>query len=122
MKIIKIIGRLSRGIPLDDYSKILSLDASKQEVILFCDFSEFDIPINQEFTTIRDTQERIIFIGKVILKKVSQQFTKEFEMIPRGWQTICKFEIVCGDFINLVKIIPLLNNGNNTNDFLTLCS
>ena len=89
---VKVLGRLSNKV-LGLYKGVL--DVKENDVVLFCDYSEFDIPVGYCFTRVVKSDNTILNC-KVLLKKVSQQFLKPFDEIPHGWKTICKFEFVDG--------------------------
>lgn len=119
---IDILGMLRSGEVFEKFSKILSLDISSKQVLLFCDFSEFNIPIGQEFNLMKDIKNDIVFKGKFILKGISQQFEKQFDEIPIGWQTICKFEIIEGDFTKFLNYVPASDDWDVKNTALSLIS
>jgi hypothetical protein len=107
---ILILGSLEEGSNYSEFSNLLSLNISQQEVLLFCDYSEYNIPIGQEFNILKDRFEKDVFRGRVILKGVTQQFKILFDEIPYGWQTLSKFEIVEGDFSGFKRIIGKTKN------------
>jgi len=86
---LKILGRASDSVRAL-YS--VRLGIGEREVLLFCDFSEFDIPIGTVFTIVKDMEGDEHLIGEVTLKSVSQGFLLPFDMIPKGHNTLCAFD------------------------------
>ena len=93
---LKVVGILSKKLFLS-FGKVL--DANKlenNEIILFCDYSSFDIPVGYIFNTIMDSSGSKCFSGNILLRNVSQAFALEFDSIPKGHKTICKFQFAEG--------------------------
>ena len=111
---IKVLGRLSIEM-LNLYKDVL--DVKESDVILFCDYSEFDIPVGYGFSQII-TKGNTILSCKVLLKGVSQQFLKPFDEIPYGWKTISKFEFVNGIIPDEIQMLPLLDDWIYTEKYL----
>ncbi|WP_429047370.1 hypothetical protein [Chitinophaga sp. W3I9] len=92
---IKIIGKLKKELE-DNFVEALDCHELKSnQIIFFCDYSEFDIPVGYCFTEVVRSDNTILNC-KVLLVNISQQFFKPFDEIPHGWKTISKFEFVDG--------------------------
>jgi len=63
---------------------------SSNTIVLFCAFSECDIPVGSVFTQIWFRQE-VLYTGTVMLTKITQQFDRPVDAIPTGWRTVCSF-------------------------------
>src|SRR6476620_9901797 len=102
------------------YKNVLLIsENANNEVILFVDFSEFDIPLGHIFSTARDVVTGLNYNCEIVLKSVSQQFVKEFDAIPHGWKTICKFEIIDDAVFNIIRELPEIESWyDSTNSFI----
>ncbi|WP_343522271.1 hypothetical protein [Pedobacter sp.] len=82
--------------PSSDFSlvrKVLEFDVlSKLEVIVYCLYSEYEIPLGTVFNRIENMNNQILYEGEIKLTNVTQQYLKPFDGIPKGWKTICKFK------------------------------
>ncbi|QIL42309.1 hypothetical protein G7074_25450 [Pedobacter sp. HDW13] len=89
---IIITGRF----PSSDFSllrEVLKFDVlNKLEVILYCLYSEYEIPLGTIFNRIENMSNQIVFEGQIELTNVTEQYLKPFDCIPMGWATICKFK------------------------------
>jgi len=65
---------------------------NKLEVIVYCLYSEYDIPLGTIFHRIENMGNQIVYEGEIKLTKLTQQYLKPFDGIPKGWKTICKFK------------------------------
>jgi hypothetical protein len=63
----------------------------KNNLLLFCDYSEYEIPKGHNFVSLQRNGVDI-FSGTITLKGVTQEFFKPFDCIPKGWKTISEFE------------------------------
>ena len=87
---------------------------NEKYLVLFCDYSEFEIPIGAQFSIIKN-DKIIIFSGIITLKKVTQQFFTFMESIPLGWQTICQFEFETKVPEDLRHSIPVVQDWFSAN-------
>ncbi|SEM30932.1 hypothetical protein SAMN04488505_10416 [Chitinophaga rupis] len=87
---LKILGRASDSVRA---MYLVRLGIGEREVLLFCDFSEFDIPIGAVFTIVKDMEGDEHLIGEVTLKSVTQGFFLPFDMVPAGHKTLCAFDL-----------------------------
>lgn len=87
---LKVLGRVDREI-LSELEKVLDLKNNANEIVLFCDYSMFDIPIGYKFKKIYNSNKKCIYNGEIILDKVTQNHALPFELVPYGYKTICKF-------------------------------
>lgn len=114
---IKIIGRL------DDEMLLRSLEAFKpsslgsNEILLFSDYSEFDIPIGYSFDEIVSESGVRTVSGKIKLIGVTQQMQVAFDEVPKGWKTICRFVFLDG-IPDIISDLPLLKNWEHTDQYL----
>src|SRR5688572_15151440 len=107
---LKIIGRSVEYLP-EKLLNVLSYSQDKQnEILMFCDFSEFDIPTGYVFKDIVDIINEKEFSGYITLKNVSQQFALSYDMIPKGHKTICKFEVREKEILTLIKSLPMVED------------
>ncbi|MFY0256492.1 hypothetical protein ACDQ55_21365 [Chitinophaga sp. 30R24] len=103
---VKVLGRLSNKM-FNLYKDVL--DVKENDVVFFCDYSEFDIPVGYCFTGVVKSDNTILGC-KIRLKSVSQQFLKLFDEIPHGWKTIGNFEFIDGIIPDEVQMLPLLDD------------
>lgn len=103
---VKVLGKCSDSILNDFQAQEIFVGLKANEVILFCDYSNFNIPIYSRFNSVRLKDEIIITDVSINLKEVSQQFFKTYNMIPIGWKTLCRFEF--NDEEKLKEIVDIL--------------
>ncbi|PSL18255.1 hypothetical protein [Chitinophaga ginsengisoli] len=104
---LKVIGRLQKDLNKRFIHGLDLVDLKDNQLILFCDYSEFDISVDYVFTEIIDEQKGEVIPGcHIILKNVSQQFFKPFDSIPHGWKTVCKFEFVNNNIPSVIYELP----------------
>jgi hypothetical protein len=90
---LKVRGLLSKKLdPL--FEKVLVINETNFEIAAFCDYSFFNIPLNHNFKRISDSNGSEIYNGSYILKKVTQAFLVEYDSIPKGHKSICKFQFI----------------------------
>src|SRR5688572_32402570 len=105
---LKILGKAEKNV-CELFSEVMSDNRNlENEIILFCDYSGFDIPVGYVFKKIIDANSNE-FSGELILKSVSQQFARPFDMVPMGWKTICKFEIKDIFLLEILNSLESLN-------------
>lgn len=74
--------------------------------VVFCDYSDFTIPLGQVFNfLIIEETPKIIIPANIKLIWITQQFFKEWEEIPMGWKTICGFEYEKKDLFERLPVI-----------------
>jgi hypothetical protein len=83
-------------------------------LILFCDYSEYDIPIGSIFSCVQKGND-VIYSGNIVLLSVTQEFFSPFDYIPKGWKTICELEFKNGIPVSLKNQIPIIDNWYNPN-------
>jgi hypothetical protein len=116
---LKIIGRLDKVFDPLFIDGLDLKEIQENQVILVCDYSEFDIPVNHIFSGITDKQKDASVLNcQIILKSVSQQMFKPFDEIPHGWKTICKFEFVNGLIPDIIYDLPEVRGWTNLDRYL----
>ncbi|TWV99431.1 hypothetical protein [Chitinophaga pinensis] len=110
---LKVLGRLHKDLN-EKFSAGLDLfDLKDNQLILFCDYSEFDISVGHVFTEVIDDQNGKAYQDcQIILKNVSQQFFQSFDSIPNGWKTVCKFEFMDNYTLDIMYELPQLYGWN----------
>lgn len=112
---IKIVGKASNK-RISQYKEAFNCGSlSNNELLMFCSFSGFDIPIGQVFNIIEDLEEKNTLNSRIILKDVTQQMWKPFDSIPAGWKTICLFEFALGEIPDVVQKLPVINDWYDSN-------
>jgi len=76
-------------------------------LMLFANYSDFEIPLNQKFTILKEDKKEYAISASLI--GVTQQFNKVFDSIPMGWKTIIVLRLDEGDFDKL-KSLPAIDN------------
>ena len=114
---LKVVGALWDKL-YPKFDKVLDcMNAGNNEIILFCDYSEFDIPIGHNFTRIEnDTGD--VYSGVVTLMKVTDGFSLLYESIPKGFKTICKFEVADINQLSRIKKLPIVSDWYGSKDYL----
>lgn len=105
---IKIIGKLKKELEINFVEALDCRELNSNQMIFFCDYSEFDIPVGYCFTEVVKSDNTILNC-KVLLEKISQQFFKPFDEIPHGWKTISKFKFIDGVIPDAVQKLPVLD-------------
>lgn len=113
---IKVVGILSESLN-NKFSNIFKPWDKKKDIVLLCDYSEFDILVKHVFNEIivyEKTPKSIVC--KVLLKKISQEFFKEYDMVPKGHKTICLFEFLDGKIPELIYKLPVIEGWHQATD------
>jgi hypothetical protein len=101
------------------FRKALELDSlNKRQVVLFCAYSSFDIPVGHTFTYIQDHTKSEVYKGDFVLEAVSQQMCVPIPEITHGWKTVCKFEFSEG-IPDLVKDLREIKGWDSDGRYLT---
>ncbi|WP_298734180.1 hypothetical protein [uncultured Chitinophaga sp.] len=111
---IKVIGKVSKELQANFYKPLNSESLKGNELVLFCTYSEYDIPVGHCFTKIKTLDDHKEFNCKIILRNVSQQLFFPLEEIPHGWKTVCKFEFIDGSIPKEVQDLPVLKGWTAT--------
>ena len=115
--VLRIVGVFSKELFHSFKGVFDNSDISNNEWILFCGYSDFDVPLEYTFNSILNDKEEVIFKGQIILKKVTQQWAEYFDMIPHGYKTICKFEFKEG-IPDAVKKLPVVKSWFESNQYI----
>ncbi|QJB35666.1 hypothetical protein HF329_31985 [Chitinophaga oryzae] len=115
-EVLKILGRASDSIRAK-YMQVFNID--KNDVLLFCDFSEFDIPLGTVFTVIEDMEGSKYTVEEAVLKSVSQGFFLPFDMVPRGHKTICLFSFLAGP-PEIIQRLPVISDWYESKGYFIL--
>lgn len=111
---LRIMGRPSKGI-IDKFKKALDSDVKQGSgIILFCDYSNYDVPIGQIFNVVKDLGGNVLYSGAISLKKVTQEFLISYDFIPKGHKTICLFEVMDNSIKEILSIIPPIDDWYNS--------
>lgn len=111
---IKVIGKASKKLQAIFIKSLDSENLKVNELVLFCTYSEYDIPVGYCFTKIKTTDDSREINCKIILRNVSQQLFFPLDDIPHGWKTVCKFEFIDGSIPKEVQELPVLKGWNNS--------
>lgn len=115
---LEIVGRCNTNIRYKFNHILYENSISENQEILFCDFSEYDIPIGFCFSSILNDNNQQVYKGKIILCKVSQEFALNFDLIPKGYKTICTFEFTDVKTPSIINKLPKLNDWYGSNCYL----
>lgn len=113
---LKLLGRASNSVQAKYMQKF---EMHENDVLFFCDFSEFDISLGTVFTTVEDMEGSEYFIGKAVLKSVSQGFFLPFDMIPKGHKTICVFDFL-SDPPAVIQRLAVIDDWYESREYLIL--
>jgi hypothetical protein len=113
---IKVVGILPEHL-YNKFSSIFDPWDKKKAMILFCDYSEYDILAEHIFNEIiaREKAPNSI-VSKILLKKISQEFFRKYDMIPKGHKTICLFEFLDGQIPEIIYKLPVMDGWHQTNE------
>jgi len=109
---LQIVGVISEDL-LKRFASIVNYKENKNQVVLFCRYSESNIPIGFIFRKIQDVDSGEIFAIEATLKGISQQLRIPWEEVPMGWKTICNFEFKN----NIPKVVSELKRLNDWFDY-----
>jgi hypothetical protein len=92
---------------------------AENEICLFLGYSDFEIPLGHTFNFIRFKDQTDWVSCKLTLKHITQQFRKTWDVIPRGWKTICvfKYENYCKELEQIKESDQWFSQGR----LLVLC-
>lgn len=111
---LQVFGQISTEI-LKDYLHTFHQNKSlpKNHIVLFCDRSPIDIPINHKFITIKKGQ-LVLSPNEIYVVSISQQFFISLDYVPAGWKTICEFDFVSG-IPQIIYQLPMLKEWGDVN-------
>ncbi len=106
---LRIIGIASRKL-VEQYKKAFNVTSfNDNELLLFCDYSSFEIKIGHVFNTIKDLKRAIIRDSNIKLQYATQQSFIPLRDIPQGYKTICLFEFPLS-IPEIVKDLPTISD------------
>lgn len=107
--IVKISGIVSQT-ALKLVSKGLTRSRDKKVSIdMFCEYSEYEIPIGTEFNYLKDIKHNTFLKLKAVLIDVTQSWGLSFDTIPKGHKTISRFEFTEIDLNIITDKIPIID-------------
>src|SRR4051812_2054108 len=112
---LKLLGRVPNSVQAQ-YAHLFR--QNENDVSFFCDFSAFNIPLETVFTTIEDMKGSDLFIGKAIIKFVTQGFSLRYDMIPMGHKTISTFHFI--DLPKILQRLPVISDWHESKEYLIL--
>ena len=115
---MKILGVCTKEL-IPKFNGVLDDEDMKgNRIVLFCAHSDFDILMEHTFTCIETDKGEIAYNGQMVLKKVTQQWAKPFDSIPRGYKTICTFEFKENDVPEVIKRLPTITDWYDSKQYL----
>ncbi len=114
---LKICGAISIEL-LDVYSNLVNYKKNMAQVVLFCNYSNFEIPIGHIFDQLEDLRNGAKMSIKAKLNGVSQEFGLAFDSVPKGYKTICNFEFLNSSIPEVVNTLPRINNWYDSDNLL----
>jgi len=102
----------------ETYANVLKYDQNKNEAILFCDYSDFDIPVEFNFSQVNVIKSQISIRTIMKLRAVTQEHGQPFDMIPMGHKTICNFVFLKKDLETLMKLLPIVSDWYDSENIL----
>lgn len=116
---VKVVGIVSANLIIKFKSALSIPDGVKSnEIILFCDYSEFDIPIGYLFRKINVSNSYLDC--NIFLKQVTQEFGVPYDSIPKGHKTICKFDLINHVIPDFQNILPVINDWYESEHYIFL--
>ncbi len=104
---LRICGQASANV-IKSFFKNESV--GRNEVILFCDYSGFDIPIGYVFKEVLDLKTHTKTPCKIKLSSVTQGIGVQFPSIPKGYKTLCVFKFLNPDKPRFVLNLPKIDS------------
>jgi hypothetical protein len=118
---LKVVGILPEKL-FTSFGDVLGCNKmTDNEIVLFCDYSRFDIPIGYAFSTIRDSRHVVLYSGSISLEGATQSFALKYDSIPKGHKTLCKFKFKEG-VPESIRTLPTLNDWYGAKTYLILSS
>ena len=116
---LKVVGRLTPEL-IQKYKHVLGYSPGSYalEILLYCDFSEFEIPTNHVFEHIRFNENS--FDCSLLLKRISQEYMLPLEAIPVGWKTVCLFELLTTENSDLFGQLSEITQWSESKIFFVL--
>ena len=115
---LRINGIIDSNV-LKQVTSVVKYDANNlSEIIVFCAYSDFDIPQGHKFSQILNVNNEILYSANFILEGITQEFFKPFDHIPRGFKTICKFKFIDSAVPMAVKSLPIIRNWYDHQSYL----
>jgi uncharacterized protein VirK/YbjX len=103
---------------IKNYSDVLNYERSHNEKILFCDYSDYDIPLHHTFTSVKIIKSQRLFDTIIRLKSVTQEYGQPFDLIPKGHKTICNFIFLNENFENVMEYLPIVADWYDSENIL----
>lgn len=114
---LRIVGILKPKL-YPRYLKIFNnTHLANNELILFCGYSDFDVPIGHNFTQIKD-REGSSYPGTIEFKYATNDFLLPYETITKGFKTICKFQFSDETQLSIVKKLPFISDWYESDEYL----
>jgi hypothetical protein len=113
---LKVLGRFP-GEYFEKFSGVLYPVKPASEIILFCDYSSFEIPIGFSFNEVEDADKNK-FSGIIVLKTVTQASALHFDGVPIGHKTICKFDVNEPALFNVLDKMKMIKSWYGSDEFL----
>jgi hypothetical protein len=95
---LTIQGIASEATQAKILSAVNKIHIPRNCLLVFCDYSDFDIPIGSRFVTLTLSRDKESHEVKAELKFVTQNQGILFDAIPKGHRTICE---ICFDDASL---------------------
>lgn len=114
---LKILGSANTNV-IEKYTNILNYKENDMQVILFCDYSTYDIPKGYIFNHLMDPLSQNNISCKAKLKDISQEFGIPFDSVPKGYKTICNFKFSGINIPKMIMELPIINDWYESNESL----
>lgn len=113
-----IVGNLDKSL-FSDYKETLGCEClTEGEILSFCDYSKYEIPVGYNFNAIKDWEGNVVFNGPIVLEKISQEFFKPYYSIPKGHKTICKFKFLGNEIPKDITSLPVIKDWYESTKYL----
>jgi len=93
-KFVRVEGIVSKSVEKLLISSLGKWPIYSNSLILFFNYSDFDIPMGAKFLYLVDNESREIMYpiqGEIV--QITQSFLKPFDEIPHGHKTICEIKL-----------------------------
>lgn len=115
--ILKVVGLASEKL-CRDIALLSGIAALEDRIVVFCDYSEYDVQSGYTFSYILDNKMNLLYNRSFRLEFISQQLLKPMEYIPKGWKTLCLFHFMDGEAPEVIYKLPLVEGWYQAEQFL----
>lgn len=122
-KFVRVEGIVSKSVEKLLISSLGKWPIYSNSLILFFNYSDFDIPMGAKFLYLVDNESKEIMypiLGEII--QITQSFLKPFDEIPHGHKTICEIKLDEDSLKLLRSKLPVVDAWGSTRKMFLLAT